>query len=274
MTRAKWLFAVCALGALGAASGARRAQLQLPFSLPWSTGAVPAPAQAAPPPGSPPEWSGQPGSSGHPLMTTEAILTAARNFPSCIEGLWPDAAKRGVTRETFDTYTRGLTPDLRIMDLMDAQPEFTKAFWDYLDLLVSDNRIKRGREILAQYRPAFDAMEKAYGVDRHYVTAIWGIEFELRHLGRRTLGGALDRDARLRRPPPGLFPRRVSGRARDSQPRRHRSRQAQGVLGRRVRADPVHADLVQAIRGRFRRRRPPRRRRTRCRISSPRPPTT
>jgi lytic murein transglycosylase len=109
-------------------------------------------------------------------MTTEAILAAARNFPNCIESLWPEAEKRGVTRATFDTYTRGLTPDLRIMDLMDAQPEFTKAFWEYLDLLVSDNRIKRGREILAEYRPIFDAMEKAYGVDRHIVTAIWGIE--------------------------------------------------------------------------------------------------
>jgi membrane-bound lytic murein transglycosylase B len=176
MTRAKWLFAICAASALVAAPGGAHAQFQLPFSLPWSTGSVATPAQqAAPPPGSS-EWSGQPGSSGHPLMTTQAILAAAQNFPNCIEGLWPDAAKRGVTRETFDTYTHGLTPDLRIMDLMDAQPEFNKAFWEYLDLLVSDNRIKRGREILAQYRTTFDAMEKAYGVDRDIVTAIWGIE--------------------------------------------------------------------------------------------------
>ena len=176
MIHAKWLLAIAAVGALAGAPGVAQAQFQLPFSLPWSSGSVQTPApQAAPPPGSS-EWSGQPGSSGHALMTTEAILAAAQNFPNCIEGLWPEAAKRGVTRATFDTYTHGLTPDLRIMDLMDAQPEFTKAFWEYLDLLVSDNRIKRGREILAQYRPVFDAMEKAYGVDRHIVTAIWGIE--------------------------------------------------------------------------------------------------
>jgi membrane-bound lytic murein transglycosylase B len=43
-------------------------------------------------------------------------------------------------------------------------------------MLVSEARIKRGREILAQYRPTFDAVEKAYGVDRHVVAAIWGIE--------------------------------------------------------------------------------------------------
>jgi lytic murein transglycosylase len=127
-------------------------------------------------PTSTPEWSGQSGSSGHPLMTAEAILNAAANFGTCLEDLWPEAARRGVTRATFDANTKGLTPDLRIMDLVDAQPEFTKAFWDYLDLLVNDARIKRGGEILAQYRTVFDAVEKAYGVDRHIVVAIWGIE--------------------------------------------------------------------------------------------------
>jgi membrane-bound lytic murein transglycosylase B len=127
-------------------------------------------------PASKDEWSGQSGSSGHPLMQADAIRAAAANFPGCIASLWPIAARRGVTRATFETYTAGLTPDLKIMDFIDAQPEFTKAFWDYLDMLVSEARIKRGREILAQYRPTFDAVEKAYGVDRHVVAAIWGIE--------------------------------------------------------------------------------------------------
>jgi len=177
MNRSKLLVAACTMGALLGSLESAGAQFQFPFALPWSTSSVPAPAPAqAAKPAYASDWSGQPGSSGHPLMTTEAILAAAGNFSACLEGLWPDAAKRGVSRATFDTYTNGLTPDLRIMDLMDTQPEFTKAFWDYLDLLVNENRIKRGREILAQYRPVFDAVEKAYGVDRHAVTAIWGIE--------------------------------------------------------------------------------------------------
>ncbi|HLN07434.1 MAG TPA: lytic murein transglycosylase, partial [Xanthobacteraceae bacterium] len=124
----------------------------------------------------PPPWSGQAGASGHPLMTPQAILAAAADFKNCLEGLWPLAARRGVSRQSFDTYTAGLEPDLRIMDLLDAQPEFTKAFWDYLDILVNDARIAGGRDILARYKPAFDAMERAYGVDRHIVTAIWGVE--------------------------------------------------------------------------------------------------
>ena len=132
--------------------------------------------QPPPAPASKDDWSGESGSSGHPLMQADAIRAAAANFPNCIAGYWPEAARRGVTRATFEKYTHGLTPDLKIMDFIDAQPEFTKALWDYLDMLVSDARIKRGREILAANKATFDAVEKAYGVDRHVVAAIWGIE--------------------------------------------------------------------------------------------------
>src|SRR2546428_14039119 len=109
-------------------------------------------------------------------MTADAIRASAGNFRACLEGLWPLAARRGVARTVFDAETSGLEPDLRIMDLLDAQPEFTKSFWDYLDLLVNEARIAKGREILSIHRAAFDAVEKAYGVDRHVITAIWGVE--------------------------------------------------------------------------------------------------
>ena len=82
---------------------------------------------APPAPVSKDDWSGESGSSGHPLMQADAIRAAAANFDNCLAGYWPDAARRGVTRATFETYTSGLTPDLKIMDLINAQPEFTKA---------------------------------------------------------------------------------------------------------------------------------------------------
>jgi lytic murein transglycosylase len=109
-------------------------------------------------------------------MQADAIRAAATNFGDCLERMWPLAARRGVPRAVFAAQLAGLTPDLRIMDLLDAQPEFTKSFWDYLDILVTDARIANGRAVLAQYRPIFDAAEKSFGVDRYVVTAIWGIE--------------------------------------------------------------------------------------------------
>jgi lytic murein transglycosylase len=59
---------------------------------------------------------------------------------------------------------------------MDNQPEFTKSFWDYLDILVTDERIDQGRALLTKYDKTFDAVEKAYGVDRYILAAIWGVE--------------------------------------------------------------------------------------------------
>ena len=112
----------------------------------------------------------------HPLMTPEAILAATANFQNCLATLWPQAQKRGVSPRTFDQATRGLEPELKIMELLDVQPEFTRPVWEYLDLLVSDERIQTGREVVARHRAVFDAAERAFGVDRYVIAAIWGIE--------------------------------------------------------------------------------------------------
>jgi membrane-bound lytic murein transglycosylase B len=134
-----------------------------------TTGSVTGPPQ-------PGGWSGESGASGHPQMSREAILAAAANFRGCVEGLWPLASHRGISRQAFEQHTAALTPDLKIMDLVDSQPEFTKTFWDYLDLLVTDERIQKGRDLLTQHRATFDAVERTYGVDRHVIVAIWGVE--------------------------------------------------------------------------------------------------
>jgi membrane-bound lytic murein transglycosylase B len=141
---------------------------------PSATPSVPAQAQA-PAPGTR-EWSGQSGASRHPLMTADAIRAAAADFGNCIAGLEPAAERRGISRDAFEQLTAGLTPDLSIMDLLDAQPEFNKSPWDYLDALVSDERIARGRELLTQYASTFAAVERAYGVDHYILAAIWGVE--------------------------------------------------------------------------------------------------
>jgi len=151
-----------------------------------SIGRQPAPAPVpAPQPatnGAKP-WSGEDGASGHPAMRAAAIRQAAAEFPRCVAAMWPAAARRHISRESFVRFTSGLAPDLRIMDLMDSQPEFTKAVWDYLDILVNDTRIARGREFLARYKAEFDAVERAYGVDRYIIAAIWGIESNYSTLG-------------------------------------------------------------------------------------------
>jgi membrane-bound lytic murein transglycosylase B len=160
--------ALVPLVALGAAACAQDERFPQANSFaPTTTGSIPA---------QPGDWSGQPGASGHPLMQPDAILASVANFRNCVEGMWPAAAARGISRQSFERFASGLEPDVKIMDFVDAQPEFTKAFWDYIDLLVTEERIAKGREMLSAHAAAFGRMEQAYGVDRYVVTAIWGIE--------------------------------------------------------------------------------------------------
>src|SRR6185312_15241754 len=153
---------------LAASAGAVSAQSIVDYP----TGTIPPVPSAS----SAPAWSGQGGASGDPRMSAETIRAAAADFHQCLERLWPLAARRHVSRATFTRYTATLTPDLQIMDLLDNQPEFTKSVWDYLDMLVTEERIAKGRALLEQYRASFDAAERAYGVDRYVITAIWGVE--------------------------------------------------------------------------------------------------
>lgn len=163
--------ALVPLVALSAAACAQATDDRFPQSSPLpyasTTGSVPAQSD---------KWSGEPGASGHPQMQPDAILASVANFKNCIEGMWPEAARRNISRASFDRFTGGLEPDVKIMDFVDAQPEFTKAFWDYVDLLVTDERITRGRELLTQHAASFERAERAYGVDRYVIAAIWGIE--------------------------------------------------------------------------------------------------
>jgi lytic murein transglycosylase len=114
--------------------------------------------------------------STHPDMAPNALLGAIAGFDSCVRSLGSAAAKRGIPHANYARLTAGLSPDVHILKLLDAQPEFTKSVWDYIDTLVSEERIARGRELLAQHAQTFAAAEHAYGVDRYVIAAIWGVE--------------------------------------------------------------------------------------------------
>lgn len=64
----------------------------------------------------------------------------------------------------------------RMVELDRAQPEFTRAPWQYLDNAVSAQRVAQGQEKLEQWRAPLDAAASRYGVPPEIVVAIWGME--------------------------------------------------------------------------------------------------
>ncbi len=57
-----------------------------------------------------------------------------------------------------------------------AQPEFTRAPWDYVEAIVSPARVQHGQQKLAEVQPQLDAATARYGVPQATVVAIWGME--------------------------------------------------------------------------------------------------
>ena len=110
------------------------------------------------------------------LASVSARAEAGNSFAAFLSGLWPDAARAGITRQTFDTAFAGLTPDPAVIAAMRHEPEYGKPFAAYLAGLVSPSRIAVGLRKSAQWAVALRAAQERFGVDQNIIVSIWGIE--------------------------------------------------------------------------------------------------
>ncbi len=147
--------------------------------------ALPANAQTPPAPGAAPPL---PPPATPAAAAVPPTPTADPVFAACMTSLRGVAEKQGITTSTFDAYTQGLAADMSVLDLLDAQPEFTTPLWDYLAALVDDPRVADGQAMLATHRDLLDRVSMAYGVDPATVVAVWGVESDYgRVSGKRPL---------------------------------------------------------------------------------------
>lgn len=86
------------------------------------------------------------------------------------------ALAQGISVATFESAMdkAHFLPDVVERDR--KQDEFTKTIWEYLDKAVSEDRIASGQKALKKHAELLAHLESAYGVDRHVVLAIWGLE--------------------------------------------------------------------------------------------------
>lgn len=110
------------------------------------------------------------------LLAAPAASFAADKNQACVETLWPAAKAAGVTRATFDVAFQGFMPDPQVVEAANFQPEYVKPIGEYIDRVVSDKRITTGKQMLIDNKALLDQIEAKYGVDRHIIVAIWGVE--------------------------------------------------------------------------------------------------
>jgi lytic murein transglycosylase len=114
--------------------------------------------------------------------------SAQADFSYCLSSLRSQAAAKGISSQAFDAATRGIAPDLKILELMQSQPEFKTEIWDYLAALVDEQRVEDGMAAMRQWGRALANAEARFGVDRHVIAGVWGVESDFgKNFGDRPL---------------------------------------------------------------------------------------
>ena len=122
------------------------------------------------------------------LGASGAAHAGTADFGSCGIALRDAAVARGIDAGRFDGLFATLVPDMSVLPLLDAQPEFTTPIWDYLAALVDAQRIADGRAMLATHHDLLQRLAGQYGVDPATVVAVWGVESDYgRIAGKRPL---------------------------------------------------------------------------------------
>jgi membrane-bound lytic murein transglycosylase B len=120
-------------------------------------------------------------SLGHVLAVALVLAAtpaqASAKFEAFVQSLWPQVKAAGMSRELFDQAFAGITdPDPVVLKLAETQPEFTSTTSAYLAKAVTPIRIESGQSNKAADTDLLMAIEKRYGVDRHVLLGIWGME--------------------------------------------------------------------------------------------------
>jgi membrane-bound lytic murein transglycosylase B len=98
-------------------------------------------------------------------------------FEKFVQSLWPSLKAQGVSRDLFDRAFAGITePDPAVLKLASTQPEFNSTTSEYLAKAVTPIRLETGQAKKQELQSLLAAIEKKYGVDRHIVLGIWGME--------------------------------------------------------------------------------------------------
>ena len=112
------------------------------------------------------------------LLLLQGVPSSAQehSFAAFTAELWPDAQTKGVSRATFDSALRDVTPDKRVIAATQRQPEYGKPVGDYVNAIVSNRRIADAQLKAREWVKTLDAVEKKFEVERWVLLALWGME--------------------------------------------------------------------------------------------------
>jgi len=98
------------------------------------------------------------------------------DFGTWLAGVRQEAIAQGLRPQSVTRALAGVHPIDRVLELDRHQPETTLTFEQYIDLVVSPQRLQQGRENLAEHRALLEQVARRYAVQPRFIVALWGIE--------------------------------------------------------------------------------------------------
>jgi len=97
-------------------------------------------------------------------------------FAAWLRALRADASKAGVDAGTLDRALNSVEQVPEVLQQARNQPEFKMTFERYLEIVVSPERVTRGRMLLKENRALVSRFAAPAGIPESVLIALWGIE--------------------------------------------------------------------------------------------------
>ena len=107
---------------------------------------------------------------------TEALGDAQNSFDQWLGGYIAKATQSGILQETLQQATPYLVLDPSIHERQSNQSEFALNISQYLDRVVTLDRVSKGRATFRNQRQVLNEIADAYRADPQVILAIWGVE--------------------------------------------------------------------------------------------------
>lgn len=97
-------------------------------------------------------------------------------FATWLKNLEDDARAAGISEKTIEQALGGLAPVPDVVELDRKQPETRQTFQQYRERVLSESRVKKGRELLKEHRTLLNKIAAEYKVQPRFIISLWGIE--------------------------------------------------------------------------------------------------
>ena len=108
--------------------------------------------------------------------TDEKAMNATPTFADWIVELEKEALDKGISQTTLSHVLPQVKFLDRVIELDRNQPEFKLTSEQYLSRVISEHRVRKGRELLKKHHDLLSRIEARFGVQPRFIVALWGME--------------------------------------------------------------------------------------------------